>query len=81
MLLQGNGILHNASTCHVTGQDFQLYPVTEEHSVSIITYEDSCMQQHIEPVTHQEVQMLQGRTPPDVSELETIAAIFSSIEI
>jgi len=31
--LQGNGILHNASACHVTGQNFQLYPATEGHSV------------------------------------------------
>ena len=32
--LQGSGILHNASACHVTGQDFQLYPATEGHSVN-----------------------------------------------
>jgi len=29
--LQGSGILHNASACHVTGQDFQLYPATGSH--------------------------------------------------
>jgi hypothetical protein len=74
--LQRNGILHNTSTCHVAGQDFQLYPATKGHSVSTIKYGDSLMLQHIEPVAYQEVQMLQSCTPPDVSELETIAATF-----
>jgi hypothetical protein len=36
--LQGSGILHNASACHVMGQLFQLYLATEGHSVSNIEY-------------------------------------------
>ena len=73
-LLQGSGILHNASACHVTGQDFQLYPAMEGHSESAIEYRDDVRVLHIEPITHQEVQILQGRSPPDVSQLEGIAA-------
>ena len=72
--LQGSGILHNASACHVTGQNFQLCPATEGHSVSTIEYRDDVRVLHIEPVTYQEVQMLQGRSPLDVSKLESIAA-------
>jgi hypothetical protein len=59
--LEGNGILHNASACHVTGQDFQLYPAMEGHSVSTIDYRDDIRVLHIEPVTYQEVQIVQGR--------------------
>jgi len=63
--LQGNGILHSASACHVTGQDFQLYPATEGHSESTIGYHDDVRALHIEPITHQEVQILQGPSLPD----------------
>jgi hypothetical protein len=72
--LQGNGILHNASACHVTGQNFQLYPATEGHALSTVTYQADVRVQHIEPVTYQEVQILQDRSPPDVTKLENIAA-------
>ena len=72
--LQGSGILYNASACHVTGQDFQLYPTTEGHSESPIEYHDEVRVLHIEPITHQEVKILQGRSPPDVSKLQGIAA-------
>ena len=42
--LQGNGILHNVSACHVTGQNFQLYTAMEGHSVSTIDYRnDMCI--------------------------------------
>ena len=73
--LQGNGILHNASTCHVTGQNFQLYPATEGHLVSTVEYHDDIRVLHIEPVTYQTVQIIQGNSPPDVSKLEAIAAM------
>ena len=66
--------MHNASACHVTGQIFQLYPATEDHSESTIGYRDDIPVQHIEPVTYQEVQILRGRSPPNVSKLEGIAA-------
>jgi len=72
--LQGSGILHNASACHVTVQNFQLYPATEGHSVSNIQYRDDVRVLHVDPVTHQEVQTLRGHLPPDVSKLESIAA-------
>jgi len=72
--LQGSGILHNASACHVTGQDFQLHPATEGHSESTIEYHDDVRTLHIEPITHQEVKILQGCSPLDVSRLEGIAA-------
>jgi hypothetical protein len=72
--LQGNGILHNASACHVTGQNFQLYPATDGHSVSTIKFRDNIRVQHIEPVTNQEVTILQERSPPDASKLESVAA-------
>jgi len=72
--LQGNGILHNASACHVTGQSFQLYPATEGHSVSTIEYRDDIRVLHVEPVTYQEVCILQDYSPPDVSKLESTAA-------
>jgi hypothetical protein len=65
--LQGNVILHNASACHVTGQNFELYPATEGHSVSTVTYQADVRVQHIEPVTYQELHILQGQSPPDVS--------------
>ena len=63
--LQGSGILHNASACHVTGQDFQLYPATEVHSESNFEYHDDVQALHIEPITHQDIQILQGHSPPD----------------
>jgi len=66
-------MLHNASACHVMGQDFQLYPATEGHSKSNIEYHDDVRALHVEPITHQEVQILQGLSPPDVSKLEGIA--------
>jgi hypothetical protein len=72
--LQGNGILHNAIACPVTGQNFQLYPAMEGHSLSNIEYRDDVQVLHVDPVTHQEVQILQGRSLPDVSKLESIAA-------
>lgn len=71
--LQGNGILHNASGCHVTGQNFQLYPATEGSSALTIEYHDDVRVLHLEPVTYQEVRILQDRSPPDVSKLENIA--------
>ena len=72
--LQGSGILYNASACHVTGQDLQLYPTTEGHSESRIEYHDDVRVLHIEPITRQEVKILQGSSPPDVSKLQGIAA-------
>jgi hypothetical protein len=72
--LQGNGILHSTSACRVTEQNVQLYPATEGHSLSTIEYHDDVRIQHIEPITYQEVQILQGRSPLDVSKLENIAA-------
>jgi hypothetical protein len=69
-----NGILHSASAFHVTGQDFQLYPAMEGHSQSTIEYHDDLRALHIEPINHQEVQILQGRSHPYVSKLEGIAA-------
>jgi hypothetical protein len=65
--------LHSASACHVTGQNFQLYPAMEGHSVSTIEYRDDVQVLHIDPVTYQEVWILQNRSPPDVSKLESIA--------
>jgi hypothetical protein len=61
--LQGSGILHNASACHVTGQNFELYPSMEGHSVSNIEYRDDIRVRHVDPVTQQEVQTLQRRSP------------------
>jgi len=46
----------------------------EGHSESAIEYRDDVRVLHIEPITHQQVQILQGRSPPDVSKLEGIAA-------
>jgi len=46
----------------------------EGHSVSNIEYRDDVQVLHVDPVTHQEVQILQGRSPTDVSKLESIAA-------
>jgi hypothetical protein len=73
-LLQGNGILRNASAYHVTGQDFQLYPAIESHSASNVNYHADVRVLHIEPVTHQEVQEIQQHSSPDVSKLEGIVA-------
>ena len=72
--LQGIGILHSASACHVTAQNLQLYPATEGHSESNIEYRDDIHVLHFEPITYQEVQILQGRSPPDVSKMEGITA-------
>ena len=72
--LHGSGILHNASACHATGQNFQLYPAMEGHSESAIEYRDNVWVLHIEPITQQEMQILQGRSLPDISKLEGIAA-------
>ena len=66
--------MHNASACRVMGQDFQLYPAMEGHSGSTIEYHEDVRALHIEPIAHQEVQIFQGRSPPDVSILEGIAA-------
>ena len=46
----------------------------EGHLESAIDYRDDVRVLRIEPVTRQEVQILQGHSPPDVSELEGIAA-------
>jgi hypothetical protein len=43
--------------------------------VSTIDYHDDIRVLHIEPVTYQEVQVVQGSSLPDVSKLEGIAAI------
>jgi hypothetical protein len=75
LVLQGSRILHNASACHVMGQNFQLYPAMKGHSVSNTEYRDDVRVLHVDPVTHQEVQILQARSPPDVSKLESIAAM------
>jgi hypothetical protein len=64
--LQGNGIPNNASACHVMGQNFQLYPATEGHSVSTIDYHDDVRILHIGPISYQEVQIVQGISLPDV---------------
>ena len=37
-------------------------------------YRDDIRVRHIEPVSYQEVQIIQGSSPPDVSKLEGIAA-------
>ena len=71
--LQGNGILHKASGCHVTRQNFQLYPATEGSSALTIEYHYDIRVVHLEPVTYQEVRILQDCSPPDVSKLEDIA--------
>jgi hypothetical protein len=71
--LQGNGILHNASACHVTGQDFKLYPVTDSFSATTVSYQAEILVQHVEPLTHHELALLHSRSSPDVSKLENIA--------
>jgi len=55
------------------GASFQIYRATEGHSVSNIKYRDDVRVLHVDPFTHQEVQILQGRSPPDISKLESIA--------
>jgi len=45
----------------------------EGHLVSIIEYWDDLQVLHVESVTYQEVQILQGRSRPEISELEGIA--------
>jgi len=72
--LQGSSILHNANAFYVTGQDFQLYPAKEGHSESTIEYHDDVRVFHIQPITHQEVKILQGNSPPYASKLEGVAA-------
>jgi len=42
--------------------------------VSNIEYRNDVRVLHVDPLTHQEVQILQGRSPPDVSKLESTAA-------
>jgi len=42
--------------------------------MSNVEYRDDIRVLHIEPVTYQEVQIIQGNLPPDVSKLEDIAA-------
>jgi hypothetical protein len=73
--LQGNGILHNASACHVTGQNFQLCPAKEGHSVSTFEYRDDIQVLHNEPPTYQGVWILQDRLPSNVSKPESVATI------
>jgi hypothetical protein len=46
----------------------------EGHSVLTVTYPTDLLAQHIEPITHQELQLLQGHSPPDVSKLDNIVA-------
>jgi hypothetical protein len=43
--MQGNGILHNASACHVTGQNFQLYRrvIQCQPSNNVITFRCSTL--------------------------------------
>ena len=65
---------HNASACHVTRQNFQLYHATEGHSVSTIEYRIEIWVLHTDPVTYQEVLILQDRSPLHVSKLDSIAA-------
>jgi len=60
--LQGSGILH-ASACHVTGQNFQLYPAMEGHSLSNIEYRDDVRVLHVDPVSHQEIHTSRTFTP------------------
>jgi hypothetical protein len=66
--------LHNTSACHVPGQNFQLYPAKEGHSVSTIEYCDGIRVLHIEPLTSQEVRLVQDSSLSDVSKLKSIAA-------
>jgi hypothetical protein len=37
---QGNGIIHNASSCHVIGENFQLYPTVRGKTISDLQHHD-----------------------------------------
>ena len=58
----------------LTGQTFQLYRETDGHSVSTIEYCVEIWVLHTEPVSYQEVLILQYWSPPHVSKLDDIAA-------
>jgi hypothetical protein len=74
LMLQGNGILHDASFCHVVGREFQLYPALQGQTSMAVHHHGNMVVQHVEPLTSEEVERLKPSTTTDVSQLDQIAS-------
>jgi hypothetical protein len=73
-VLQGNGILHNASNCHIVGRNFEVYLGLQGESHFDLQLQGNLILQYLEPLSKQEVRILQHSNNPDVSMLDKIAA-------
>jgi hypothetical protein len=71
--LKGNGVLHDAISCHVVGRDFELLPEIQGSSYTSIQNRRSFELQHIDPLTDSEVHMLQLFTNDEISQLDYIS--------
>ena len=71
--IHGNGILRNASSCYIVGQNFQLYPTVHGRSAAAVTRDEQLVIQHVDPISLEEQRILLGGPTPDTSELDRIS--------
>jgi hypothetical protein len=74
LTLRGNGILHNATSCHVVGREFQLHPAIRGYSYTTTRHQEVMVMQHVEPLSFQEIHQLQQISNSDIIQLNELAA-------
>ena len=81
MRIHGNGILRNTSSCYIVGQSFQLYPSPQGWSTTKVTRDEQLMTYHVNPISHEEQQILLKGPKLDTSELDQISAGVDKLKI
>jgi hypothetical protein len=77
----GNGILRNASSCYIVGQNFQLYPTVHGHSTTTVTQDEQLVIHHVNPISLEEQQILLSSPTPNTSEVDHISAGVDTMKI
>jgi hypothetical protein len=70
LYLQGNGIIHKASSCHVIGENFQLYPTVRGKTIYDLQHHELFLPIPFEPLSISETKKLQLVTTGDVTQLD-----------
>jgi hypothetical protein len=74
LILEGNGVIHNSSSCHIVGQGFQLLPTSRGYSEVILPTHENMIIQHVEPLHTAEVSILKHKATIDVETLNELSA-------
>jgi hypothetical protein len=74
LILEGNGVIHNSSSCHIVGQGFQLLQTLRGLNEIILQTQENMIIQRVEPLHAAEVSILKHNVTVDVEALNELAS-------